>query len=668
MNRKFSTLSWLALALALASGTAAAQADDASAVAGEWKLAITAPDGQTFQPTLKLAVDGDKLSGTFLGDDGSENPVQDATFSGGELAFSVTLDFGGQQLTSKYRGTVADGALKGTLDYDLGGQTGTLDFTGARPVSLASVLGNWKLVASSPDGQTFEPGLALRADGDKLAGDYTWIDGTTIPISDAALEGDQLRFNVEIDFGGQAMKVAFKSKVAAGKLSGTADYDLGGQTGTVDVTGEMQAAGSLAGTWNLVATSPDGQSFEPTLHLKQDGSSLSGKFVWIDGTEIDLADGKLDGQAVKFQVAIDFGGQAMTVAFTGNLEGDAKMAGTADYDLGGQTGTIDFTGTKAAEAATSLAGRWNIVASSPDGQTFEPYVTVVDNAGALSGKFVWVDGTEIDITQAKLEGKKLSFTVAVDFGGNPMTLNFQGDVDGDKLAGTADYDFGGQTGTVDITATKAGVDVAGHWNIVASSPDGQSFEPSIDLEQSGGDVKGKFNWIDGTQIDVTGGKLTGNELVCPVSIDFGGQAMTVTFKGQVDGDKMTGTADYDLGGQTGTIDFTAERGAAASPLVGTWNFTLSSDDGQTFDTSLEVKQDGDALSGQYKGPLGEAATKDLKLDGDTLSFSVVRERDGTEFTTSFKGTVSGDSVSGEASFDAGGQSRSMKFEGKKAGG
>lgn len=643
-----------------------AWADDAATVLGSWKLSITTPEGQTFGPVLKLAQDGDKLSGTFTGDDGSENPIADATFANGELAFSVSLDFGGTPLTTKYRGQVKDGGLAGTLDYDLGGQTGTLEFSGARLAAVGDVAGKWNLVASSPDGQTFEPSLELKAEGDALSGQYTWIDGTTMPISDVKLDGDQLTFRVAIDFGGQAMTVDFKGKVAGDDLSGTADYDLGGQTGTVDFTGKRAGEPlALAGKWNIVASSPDGQTFEPTLDLVEGAEGITGKLTWIDGTAIDLTDGKLEGNNLSFTVSIDFGGQPMTVVFKGAVE-PGKMTGTADYDLGGQTGTVDFTGTPAA-APVSLAGRWNVVVNSPDGQTFEPTIDVVEGAdGKLTGKFNWIDGTSVDINDASLEGDKLVAAVAIDFGGQALSIKLNGTVDGSSMVGTVDYDLGGQTGSLDFTATKAEVNVAGHWNAVASSPDGQTFEPTVDLEQGPEGVTGKFTWIDGTTIDLTGGKLEGNALTFTVAIDFGGQAMNIVFKSTVDGDSMTGTADYDLGGQTGTVDFTATRGAAASPLAGDWDITLSTEDGQTFDVKLAVKDEAGALSGQYTGPAGEAPVSNLKVDGERVTFTVERERDGQKFTIEYDGKLSGDSLEGTAKMSAGPQSGDLKFTGRRA--
>ncbi len=654
--------------LGLVIGWGAAASAWADEVAGSWRLSITTPEGQTFAPVLKLQKSGEQLSGTFVGDDGSENAITDASFADGELSFSVTLDFGGTPLTTKYRGKVDGSGLSGSLDYDLGGQTGSLDFTGARMLAAADVAGAWSLVATSPDGQTFEPTLELAANGDELSGKYTWIDGTSMDISDTKLNGDELTFRVSLDFGGQAMVVDFKGKVAGDAMTGTADYDLGGQTGTVDFTGTRAGAKlDLAGVWNIVATSPDGQTFEPQLEL-MDGSPMSGKFTWIDGTSIDVSNIEVKGDTLAVKVEIDFGGQPMVLTFNSKVDGQS-MTGTAEYDLGGQTGTVDFTGTKAGEPV-KLAGRWNIVVSSPDGQTFEPTVDVVEGPDGISGTFNWIDGTSIEIGEATLDGKHLTFKVALDFGGQAMTVGVDGQVEGKEMAGTVEYDLGGQTGTLDFTATKAEINVGGRWNAVASSPDGQTFEPTIDLEHTGDGIKGTFTWIDGTTIDIKDVKLEGNALAVRVEIDFGGQPMVVVFNSKVDGDQMAGTADYDLGGQTGTIDFTATRGEAAKaecPLAGDWDLTLSTDDGQSFDVQLSVTASGESMSGKYVGPAGEAEVKDLKVDGDHVTFSVTRQRDGTEFTVTYDGKLDGDKLEGTASIEGGGQSGDLKFSGKKSG-
>lgn len=658
--------------LLLGTGPTALAADGA---VGDWKLSIASPEGQEFTPTLKIAAGGDKTSGVFVGDDGAETECKEVKIDGNKLIVSVARDFGGQELSLKFDGAVSGDDLKGTVEYDLGGSVGTLDFTGKRLGAAAaasgSVAGTWNVVATTPDGQTFEPSLKLEEKDGKIGGEFIWVDGQSFKVNDVVKMGDTFTFGTSIDFGGQALKITFNGKmVSADKVTGTAEYDLDGQTGTVDFEGTRQKPSvNLSGKWNAVATTPDGQSFEPSVDLKHDGDKITGDFIWVDGTSVPLTTGKLAGDDVTFDVSVDFGGQALVIKFAGKLDGADKMKGSAEYDLGGQTGTVDFEATRA-KAVADLTGKWNAVATTPDGQSFEPSVVLKQDGEKVSGDFIWVDGTSVPLTTGKVAGEDVTFDVSVDFGGQALVIKFAGKMTGpDSMKGSAEYDLGGQTGTVDFEAKRdtAVAQVAGFWNAVATMPDGQTFEPSVKLTQDGDKVGGELIWIDGTSAPLTTGKVTGNNVDFDVSVDFGGQALVIKFHAVNSGDTMKGTADYDLGGQTGTVDFEAKRGKEmANAAAGDWNFTITMDDGRNIETSLTLKDDAGKLSGKYAGPAGESDVSDAKLDGDKLSFSVKRERDGREFTMKYVGAVSGDEVKGDVEFDFGDQNGKVPFTGKRA--
>ena len=75
-------------------------------------------------------------------------------------------------------------------------------------------------------------------------------------------------------------------------------------------------AADIAGTWKGSMETPMG-SMQSTIVLQADGATLTGS-VKTDMFEAKIANGKLDGNKVSFEINIDFG----KLAYEGTLDGD----------------------------------------------------------------------------------------------------------------------------------------------------------------------------------------------------------------------------------------------------------------------------------------------------------------------------------------------------------
>ena len=82
--------------------------------------------------TLKLKLDGDKLSGTMLGRNNQEIAIDDATFKDGEVAFSVTRERNGTKNTTKYKGKLDGDTIKGKSEGERNGQATSRDWEATR--------------------------------------------------------------------------------------------------------------------------------------------------------------------------------------------------------------------------------------------------------------------------------------------------------------------------------------------------------------------------------------------------------------------------------------------------------------------------------------------------------------------------------------------------------
>ncbi len=83
----------------------------AADVDGTWTGTVQGPMGD-FPVTFKFKADGTKLTGSTLGFDGAEVPIQDGKIDGNTITFSVTFDFGGMPFMLSYKGIVSSDEIK----------------------------------------------------------------------------------------------------------------------------------------------------------------------------------------------------------------------------------------------------------------------------------------------------------------------------------------------------------------------------------------------------------------------------------------------------------------------------------------------------------------------------------------------------------------------------
>ena len=83
--------------------------------------------------TLVLKLDGDKLTGKLTSPGrggGAPTPtdITDGKITGSDVSFNVVRTFGGNDVTIKYSGKVADGAIKGKIERDRNGTPTSSDW------------------------------------------------------------------------------------------------------------------------------------------------------------------------------------------------------------------------------------------------------------------------------------------------------------------------------------------------------------------------------------------------------------------------------------------------------------------------------------------------------------------------------------------------------------
>lgn len=101
-------------------------------------------------------------------------------------------------------------------------------------------------------------------------------------------------------------------------------------------------------------------------------------------------------------------------------------------------------------------------------------------------------------------------------------------------------------------------------------------------------------------------------------------------------------------------------GAQTTNVSGNWKLTLETPNGAA-NPSLVLKQDGEKLTGTYKGRFGESPLEGA-VKGKEIKFTVKVNAQGQEFQLEYSAAVEGDTMKGKVKF---GDMGEADFSGKK---
>ena len=108
-------------------------------------------------------------------------------------------------------------------------------------------------------------------------------------------------------------------------------------------------AADFNGKWNGDVTTPRGtQNIVFDFHV--DGATLTGKVTTPRG-DVDISNGKVDGDNISFDTVVNFNGNEFTISYTGKADGDTIKFTRAM----GDRGSSDFVAKKGAPAAAPAA-------------------------------------------------------------------------------------------------------------------------------------------------------------------------------------------------------------------------------------------------------------------------------------------------------------------------
>jgi hypothetical protein len=286
-------------------------------------------------------------------------------------------------------------------------------------------------------------------------------------------------------------------------------------------------------------------------------------------------------------------------------------------------------------AAQDITGEWEMTMDFGGRPSFAT-LTISKNAdGTLAGKW----GSN-ELSNVKFEDGKLTFVRTVRFGDQEFSMNYNGTLKEGKIAGTLSSERG------EFAANGARVKpippAVGVWDIAYTIGD-RDLTAKLTVSQKP-DGTPDVTWASqrGESV-ISNVKLQDGKLTFDRAVKFNDQQFTMTFTGTAQGDKLTGVSKNDAT----EVPVTGTRFGAA--LIGKWELTVTSERG-TRRGMLRVFPD---LSGRYESFVGEIPVKDLKLEGNQVTFAIEMGFGDQTFKMDFKGTLDGNALKGQMTSERG---------------
>ncbi len=279
-------------------------------------------------------------------------------------------------------------------------------------------------------------------------------------------------------------------------------------------------------------------------------------------------------------------------------------------------------------AAEEITGEWEMTMELGGRQRLVTLTIAKGPDGTLSGKW----GSS-ELSNVRFDGTRLSFTRTLRMGDREFTSNYTGTLKDGKIIGIMSSDRG--EFAADGARVKPKSPALGQWDMQYKVGDRDITGRLAVSQRSDGALEGE--WIsERGEHTITNVKFQNGKLTFDRTSTFGDRQWESSFEGTVAGDRLTGA----FKSQRGEIPAGGERFGA--PVIGKWELTTTSDRG-TRTRTLTIYAD---LTGRYESFGGEIPIKDLKLEGNRMTFTIETGFGDQTFTMDFKAEIKGKTLAG----------------------
>lgn len=188
--------------------------------------------------------------------------------------------------------------------------------------------------------------------------------------------------------------------------------------------------------------------------------------------------------------------------------------------------------------------------------------------------------------------------------------------------------------------------VEGTWTWDFTMPDGSTVSPKVALKRAGDTLTGTTSFRPGSDMKITNGVISGDEIRFQVVRERDGRQVVTKYSGRVTGSTISGRMESDWAGDWQTYEWLAIKPVV--PPNSAWKSVVVLPDGTKQQWRMRFTQKQNTLGGRITTSSQQPLEiKDGKVHDDEISFTIDRKRGQDTDHFAYRGTVSGDTITGK---------------------
>jgi hypothetical protein len=209
-------------------------------------------------------------------------------------------------------------------------------------------------------------------------------------------------------------------------------------------------------------------------------------------------------------------------------------------------------------------------------------------------------------------------------------------------------------------------DPTGAWLLRVTRPGRPVQESTLKLEKAGDQLVGVMTNAEGRSTPVKDAKLKGSELTFRIVISRDGREFNILYSAALTEDTLKGKVSISFLGQTRSSELQGKRLKGEDLLAGLWKISMTLQDGQKLQPTLNLKREGKGWAGSYIGTTGkEMRLTNVNYKDDVLSIQLFDTIEGDLVPLNYAGKLSGNKIDGTVKVGAGKEMVSLKFQAEK---